>query len=250
MIKKQWLTLLQGFQLIIFYITINYFITSTSKYFIPQYIALMILFAFLSRKKAFVLLITYGLITGIGYLLLGLIGNYNSFDQWRAILLHLALIINATVLYSVAFLGKSLQDENLKLKERVEELEVYIGASGLLTKSEYIKRSKLIKKAMERRNEEGYQIYFSFNRIDEYVRVSTFSTLTKLAVSVFRSEYDLVGKWDDYTFVVLLQNTHEAGMKIALERYFQQVKSKMNIYDGDIGIKIEAIEWKSRKESA
>lgn len=239
--KSKWLIILIISQFIFFYVSIAYILPSLGLYFIPQYMGLMILFAILSKSKGFVLLIAYTLIIGIGYLVLGFIKVYDISSQWQLIYYHLTFIINAAIMYSTSYFFQSLEQENILLSKRVSELEDYVGTSRLLTKHEFVKRSNLIKIAMNRRGEEGYQIYFSLEKIDSHVQKSAFDTLTSIALTIFRSDYDLVGKCNDNSFVVLLQNTDEEGMKIALNRYLDKVKSKMNLKENDIEIKIEYI---------
>jgi len=239
--KRQWLIILMMSQFILFYVSITYILPSLGTYFIPQYIVLMILFTILSKSKGFVLLIAYTLTIGIGYLVLGFIKVYDISSQWQLIFYHLTFVINAAIMYTTSYFFQSLEQENTLLSKRVSELEDYVGTSRLLTKHEFEKRSNLIKIAMNRRGEEGYQIYFSLEKIDSHVQKSAFDTLTSLALTIFRSDYDLVGKWDDNSFALLLQNTDEVGMEIALNRYLDKVKSKMNLKESDLVIKIEYI---------
>ncbi|ABR49240.1 conserved hypothetical protein [Alkaliphilus metalliredigens QYMF] len=240
--RQQWLTFAQIGQLILFFITISYFLPSDyAPYFIGQYIVLIISFTFLSQSKSFILLITYTMVTGVTFLFIGFIREWEASLQWRAILYHFILTSNAAISYSSAYFSRQLQENNAFLSKRINELLNYVGDSGLLTKQEFEKRSKLIKKAMARRHEQGYQIYFSLEKINPYTQKSAFDTLTNLAVTVFRSEYDLVGKWNDHSFVLLLQNTDEPGMEISLNRYFSTVTSRMNLKESDFVIKIEAI---------
>ncbi|SCY45708.1 hypothetical protein [Alkaliphilus peptidifermentans] len=239
--KIQWLTLLKVGQLIFFYITITYILPTMTQLFIPQYILLMILFTFLSQSKGFILLIAYMLIIGISYLVLGFINGYDISLEWKAIIYHMTLTTNAAIIYSSTYLTGRLEQENWKLSQRINELEAFVGYTRLLTKQEFEKRSNLIKMAMARRGEEGYQLYFSLEEIDPIIQKSIFSTLTDIALTVFRSEYDLVGKYDDNTFVLLLQNTDNEGMTIALNRYLSIVRSKVNLKESDLLIKVEYI---------
>lgn len=234
------LTLIQVLQFLIFYITISNFLPMTMPYFVGQYILLMLIFSFSSERRGFVFLISYVLIIGIAYLFLGFLKNWESLRQLEAIKSHLALIINGSITYISSYLSRRLQQENSNLIQRVNELQEYVGYSRLLTKQEFIKRSNIIKMAMVRRDEEGYQLHFSLEKFDSHVQKTAFESLTNIAIAVFRNEYDLIGQWEENSFVVLLQNTSEKGMQIALNRYLTSVRTKMNINDGDIVIKMES----------
>ncbi|KAB3531070.1 hypothetical protein [Alkaliphilus serpentinus] len=244
--RRQLLTLLQGGQLIVFYITISYILQSMVPFFIFQYMALMLIFIFVKSIKGFVLLIAYTFVMGTGYLLLGFIKSYGILLQGEAIIFHLAFIINASLIYTTTYIAKGLEEENLILRKKVDELEDYVGPSNLLTKQEFENRSSLIRSAMARRGEEGYQIIISVEKMSPYIQKSTFNTLTNIALEVFRSQYDLVGKWDDDTFILLLQNTDEEGMRIALNRYLSKIKLKMDLEEENLIIKTQEIGSKDK----
>ncbi|WP_156778703.1 hypothetical protein [Clostridium formicaceticum] len=161
--------------------------------------------------------------------------------QIKVIFYHLILVFNAGVTYGFIYLSKELEEENIHLRKKVKALTQYEDASKLLTKQEFKERSSLIKKAMERRGEEGYEIYFHLKQQGIYAQYAVFYTLTNLALETFRNQYDLVGKWDDSSFVILLQNTDKEGMEIALNRYLSKVDEKLEMNQEELMIEMEVI---------
>ncbi|SNS57971.1 hypothetical protein SAMN05446037_101392 [Anaerovirgula multivorans] len=240
--NSKWQTFLHIGQFLLFYITIFHFFSSDKQiFFIGQYIIFIILFKILSKRSGFILLIAYNLLIALGYLFIGFIEMWEALRQLEGIVNHLVLILNIAVLYGFTYIAKSVEEENVELKERVEELTQYIGSSEMLTKQEYKRRSSLIKKAMERRGELGYEIQFSVKEKNLHVQKAVFNTLTNLALATFRNQYDLVGKWSKDSFVVLLQNTDEAGMEIALNRYYTRINEKLNIKEEELIMDIQVI---------
>ena len=240
--SNKWLTFLHIGQFLLFCITISYFFSATEKsFFIGQYIILMMIFRLLSKRNGFILLIAYNLITALGYLYIGFIGEWQVFRQLEGIIGHIVLVSNIAVVYGVLYTTKSLEEENVVLRKEVEELTCYVGTSELLTKQEYERRSRLIKMAMERRREIGYEIRFLLIEKNFYVNKAVFTALTDLALETFRNQYDLVGKSDEAEFIVLLQNTDENGMRIALNRYYTRINENLDIQQEELIIDIQVI---------
>ncbi|KAB3531294.1 hypothetical protein F8154_12785 [Alkaliphilus pronyensis] len=244
---SKWLALIQIVQLIAFYITITHILPNNEVVAIFIYIVLSILFSITSKDKGFILLVAAMLITGILCFITVFISKEGVSLQRKAILYHLAFIFNTVTIYIFFYLTKELEKDNEILLKTVNELESYVGHSRLLTKHEFERRSNIIKMAMDRRGEEGYILYFSLENISPIVKASLFETLTSLALIVFRWEYDLVGKWNDDSFVLLLQNTDEEGMKTAFSRYLSKIKSKTNLQESDLVIEIEYIGLSDKK---
>lgn len=238
---KRRLTLIQALQFFVFYVTIDKFLPMPMPYFVGQYIFMMLIFSFFSRRKGFVFLIFYTLILGIVFLLAGFIYSWAAARQIEAIISHLTLVINSSIAYTSSYLSRRLEQENSSLLQRVNELEEYVGYSRLLTRQEFLKRSNIIKAAMTRRDEEGYLLIFSLEALDPNVQKTAFESLTSIAIAAFRKEYDLIGQWEQHAFVVLLQNTGKEGLQIALNRYLSSVRAKMNICTEDIVIRTESI---------
>ncbi len=147
-----------------------------------------------------------------------------------------------------AYNVQTLQKKNLAITHELEELKRYVKDSRLLTKNEFEQRSKIIITGIKRRKEEAYKLYFSLEKINPNIQSSLFDTLSSLAVENFRKEYDLVGKLNDYSFVVLLQNTCKKGMNIALKRYISELEKRIDLKENKIVIRVEKIDFKEERE--
>ncbi|NLK20535.1 MAG: hypothetical protein GX308_00295 [Epulopiscium sp.] len=228
---------LQIIQIVLLLVTITYSIPKNYMiYFIFQYIALAVLFVLLPRNKGFILFVGYISALGIALLFLGFIKKWDFSQQLHIIFYQIILVSNGAILYALVYLSHKLEHESILLKEKISQLEQYVGSTKLLTKNEFETRSKMIKNAMIRRDEKGYLVYFSLNKINKSIRNSIFETLTHLAVTIFRNEYDLVGEWKDNSFVVLLQNTDETGVHTALNRYLTKIGEIINLDEIKIDI--------------
>jgi hypothetical protein len=206
-----------------------------------QYVLAIFLFVVLSRRQGFVLLIAYIVATALAGLVKAFMNGWNAGIQLQAIFNHIVMMFHIVMVYICLYWLKGLEEENRHLKEQVAAFMKYVGSSKVLTKQEFEERRALVNKAMERRGEKGYEIYFSLESVPVSVRSALFDQLTALAVRTFRERYDLVGKWDDTTFVVLLQNTDEKGMGIAMDRYFSKVKETIHIEEEEIVKEIKEI---------
>lgn len=206
-----------------------------------QYVLAIFFFAVLSRRQGFVLLIAYILATALAELITALISGWDADIQLRAIFHHIVMMFHMVMMYVCLYWLKGLEEENHHLKEQVAVFMKYVGSSKVLTRQEFEERRALVNKAMERRGEKGYEIYFSLESFPVSVCNALLDQLTALAVQTFRERYDLVGKWDDMTFVVLLQNTDEKGMRIAMDRYFLKVRETIRIQEEEIVKEIKEI---------
>ncbi|AKL97212.1 hypothetical protein CACET_c37840 [Clostridium aceticum] len=237
------LTILYAGQFLLFYITVFYLLSQGQvRYFIGQYIIFMIVFNALSKRRSFLLLVAYNLLSIVVFLIVGFIKEWQTVMQVKVIFHHLVFIVNMSMIYGSVYLSKELEEENNALRRKVETLVQYVGNSGLLTKKEFEERSSLIKKSMERRGEAGYEIRLCLRKQDNYAYSATFHTLTNMALETFRSHYDLVGKWDENSFVVLLQNTDKEGMEIAINRYLISVNQKLQLSQGELDVDIQRID--------
>ncbi|NLM47227.1 MAG: hypothetical protein GX198_00175 [Epulopiscium sp.] len=229
-------------QLIFFSLTVTYFIGSDYLLpFILQYFILLIAFIFLPKSKGFILLIGYITLPLLGLLFFAFSREWNLLFQFKIIYYHIISIINASLIYMSAYKIRTLQNENMTLNLELEELRRYVKDSKLLTKSEFEQRSELIITAMKRRKEEGYKVYFSLEKANPHIQKALFDSLTSIAVETFRKEYDLIGQISDYSFVVLLQNTNQKGMELALNRYFTAVERNIDLNENKMIIDITRV---------
>ncbi|KXG75472.1 hypothetical protein [Thermotalea metallivorans] len=227
----------------LFFLLTIFYVLPRNKVFIfaVQYILAMLFFSFLSHRQGFVLLIAYILMSAMAHLIRAWMYQWETAIQLEVIWQHMVMILNLAMLYAFVYLIKELEKDNKNLKKQVDQLMQYIGPSKVLTKQEFEERKNLLAKAMERRGERGYEIYFSLEKVNFRVREAVFEKLTALAMETFRHEYDLVGKWDDISFVVLLQNTDENGMKAAMDRYFSKIHQSMHLKEEEISMDVKAI---------
>lgn len=241
--------LIEIIQLIFFCLTVTSFISPNYLLpFIIQYLILYTIFIFLSKNKAFILLIGYITLPLLGYLFFAFIREWDLSIQVKTIYQHIISIINASLIYMSAYNVQTLQKKNLAITHELEELKRYVKDSRLLTKNEFEQRSKIIITGIKRRKEEAYKLYFSLEKINPNIQSSLFDTLSSLAVENFRKEYDLVGKLNDYSFVVLLQNTCKKGMDIALKRYISELEKRIDLKENKIVIRVEKIDFKEERE--
>lgn len=141
---------------------------------------------------------------------------------------------------------KKLVNENRRLRKQVQKLEQYIGETKLLTRQEFEKRGLLLETAMKRRSETGMLIYFSFSSFSSYTRHSVMDHVASLLLDTLLSDFDLVGKYDDNTLVILLQNINEDGVNIVLKRlehkweewFTEEAISKIKIKQEQLGRKV------------
>lgn len=222
--------------------------SSYVKEFVANYLISIILFAVLSQSDGFIVLIIYIFSTAFINLIKAFALDYNILRQTSTILAHIATIINIAIAYAFIYCIKKIDIENMTLKVQIENMLDYVGSTKLLTKQEYEERKAMLVKAMQRRKEKGFEIFFYVKNINSKARDTIFDKLSFYALKNFRNDYDLVGKWDNYCFTVLLQNTNEDGLNIALNRYFDIVQSDMNISKEDINIEITSLDYTEKNK--
>lgn len=216
--------------------------------FVVHYLLSIILFAVLSQSDGFIFLIIYIFLTAFINLIKAFALGYDILHQASTISAHIATIANIAIAYAFIYYIKKIDIENATLKAQIENMLDYVGSTKLLTKQEYEERKTMLLKAMQRRKEKGFEIFFSVKNINSKAKDTVFDKLSFYALKNFRNDYDLVCKWDNYCFTVLLQNTNEDGMNIALNRYFDIVKNDMNITKEDIDIKINVLDYTQKKK--
>ena len=96
--------LIEIFQLIFFCLTVTSFISPNYLLpFIIQYLILYTIFIFLSKNKAFILLIGYITLPLLGYLFFAFIREWDLSIQVKTIYQHIISIINASLIYMSAY---------------------------------------------------------------------------------------------------------------------------------------------------
>jgi GGDEF domain-containing protein len=250
-VKNEFGHLIFAVQILFFYFSIEYFLKPVQlNAFIIQYILLLILFTFIPYKKGFILLAAYILTSGIGYLILVWVQTGNVVLQVEVVLNHITNVVNWALMYGSISIIKSIEEKNFFLKTKVDELSKYIGETKLLSRNEFEERSQILIKAMERRNENGYLIFFDISNIKVSVKRAVFDKISEIALFVFRNEYDLIGKWEEDVLVILLQNTDEEGKKIAINRYYHKINEFIDISEKEISFRSEIIGSAAKNKEA
>jgi hypothetical protein len=188
-------------------------------YFSLAYFFVYMLFMFVSNRVAFVLFIAGSLLFVFYFLMRAFIEDWSTGTQFMALSFHFLIAVNGFVIYMSAYYFKKITKENERLNGKVHELERYFMDTELLTKQEFQKRAELIITSMKRRNESGYFVKINVGRLGEFIRESAMLTLAEISLRTVRDQYDLVGKWDNNTLIMLLQNTNQDGLDTVLERW-------------------------------
>lgn len=180
---------------------------------------------YLSTSKNFILILT--IIFNVGFLMtlysdtdirsqVYLIGEYT--------VLAAALIIMWLLFSEV----KKMTTEMTALRIKADKLEKYIGSSNLLTQSEFANRIKFISTGTQRRGEENYYVLFKVDPLEKTKEAMNFLVVQTLLKTV-RSDFDLVTKLTDNSYLVFLQNTKREGCLKVIERVFESLRTELTV---------------------
>lgn len=180
---------------------------------------------YLSTSKNFILILT--IIFSVGFLMtlysdtdirsqVYLIGEYT--------VLAAALIIMWLLFSEV----KKMTTEMTALRIKADKLEKYIGSSNLLTQSEFANRIKFISTGTQRRGEENYYVLFKVDPLEKTKEAMNFLVVQTLLKTV-RSDFDLVTKLTDNSYLVFLQNTKREGCLKVIERVFESLRTELTV---------------------
>lgn len=180
---------------------------------------------YLSTSKNFILILT--IIFSVGFLMtiysdtdirsqVYLIGEYT--------VLAAALIIMWLLFSEV----KKMTTEMTALRIKADKLEKYIGSSNLLTQSEFANRVKFISTGTQRRGEENYYVLFKVDPLEKTKEAMNFLMVQTLLKTV-RSDFDLVTKLTDNSYLVFLQNTKREGCLKVIERVFESLRTELTV---------------------
>ena len=222
--QTKWLIISTTVQSLVVCMSVLFLEAEKLPFFIGSYILLLFVLSAITQRKGFVFLLCIILVLALSFLLIGFLKGLDTNQQILYILNHLFFTLSAVLAYFTVYLAKQLEDDNRKLKEKIDQLISYVGNTKLLTEQEFQERLNLILKAMERRGEGGYLIIFSLKDIPPHTVSTIYDTLTEKALETFRNDYDLVGQKDATSFMIFLQNTDAIGLKTALNRYEEKIK--------------------------
>ncbi|MCI0767791.1 dGTP triphosphohydrolase [Bacillus sp. TL12] len=205
-------------QILFYFTTVHISSFPYAFFFTILYVLINLLFLFISNKFAFTLFIA-GTLLSVFYLFYeAWLYLWSTSTQLTYIIIHFLAIVNFFLIYISTYMLKKLLHENRRLQQQVHTLEQYIGETKLLTRQEFERRGVLLEAAMKRRSETGMLVYFSFTSFGSYAKRSVMDRVASLLLDTVRSDFDLVGKYDENTLVILLQNTNKAGANIVLMR--------------------------------
>lgn len=229
-----YLSLFISLLLIDFFVLFRFMTTEYSFIYIGIILIAAVLMNVLSTSKNFVLVLTIILV--LGFTLLSLSG---TMIVTQAILIgEYLLMMGALLLMWLLFAElKRNEKEQKELIIKVKELEKYIGSTNLLTTSEFEYRVRLISTGTQRRNEKNYYIVFKSVDVNKASEALSFLLKQTLLKSI-RTDFDLVTKLHDESYLVFLQNTRETGCFKVIERVFQSLRSELNLLELPINYEI------------
>ncbi|SHK00974.1 hypothetical protein SAMN02745975_03442 [Geosporobacter subterraneus DSM 17957] len=239
--QAKWLMISILIQAIMICLSVTILETKILPFFLGSYLLFVFVLSRITRRKGFVLLVCVVLILALSFLFIGFLNGLDTPQQLIYILRHMFFTLNGVITYFTVYIAKRLEEDNERLKTKVDLLTSYVGDTKLLTEQEFQERMNLILKAMERREESGYLILFSLENIPSHTTATIYDTLTEKALQTFRNDYDLVGRKDDISFMVFLQNTNAVGLNIALDRYAENVKADLEMDVHEIIHEIQAL---------
>ncbi|MHA6259368.1 hypothetical protein ACXYMX_05560 [Sporosarcina sp. CAU 1771] len=139
-------------------------------------------------------------------LVFAFIHEWTTAEQVWGIAIHFVFLIHLFALYSLAKYVFQFSTENKFLRELVFQLEGYISESGILSHVEFEKRATGILAGMLRRNEVGYYVYVDLSTIPRSIKQTVMMSVGTILQTTIRNHYDLVGRHDNNSLVLLLQN--------------------------------------------
>lgn len=180
---------------------------------------------FLSTSKNFILILT--IIFGVGFSL-AFLSDTTMVSQLYLIEEYALLTASLVIMWLLFSEIKKLNYELETLKEKAEELEKYVGSSNLLTHSEFANRIKFITTGTQRRGEENYYVSIKSDPSEKTKEAMSFLLMQTLLKTV-RSDFDLVTKLADDSYLIFLQNTKKEGCLKVVERLFQTLRTELNV---------------------
>lgn len=188
----------------------------------------------LSTSKNFIMVLI--IIFFLGFTLLS-VAETTLMSQIILIVEYLLIIGALLIMWLLFSEVKKSDEERRELKIKAKELEKYLGSTNLLTNFEFENRVNLISTGTQRRKEENFYIIFKSENVHSATDSLSF-LIEKLLLKTVRSDFDLVTKLNDNSYLVFLQNTNETGCSIVVDRLFQLLRSELNIIKMPLDYKI------------
>ncbi|AIF45521.1 hypothetical protein [Virgibacillus sp. SK37] len=196
-----------------------------------------VVFINLKDKLAFLVFISFILVSSFALLTYAFQQAWETPVQLLSVGIHAVVVAHIGTVYVLTRWIKTLAIENRQLQKRVNELAEYIANTRVLSLREFNKQKELIKNAMVRRKETGYLLTLRMNKWARRVKKSGMDLLAESVYASVREHFDVVGKQDKDTILILLQNTGEEGLHIVKERINSRLE---DVFTTEI---ISKIEW-------
>lgn len=171
--------------------------------------------------RGFAFLIAITLVFGF-YLVITAWGKAGV-NQPSLILSQLLLLLLLLIIWLESTHFKRVVDENKLLKERLAELERYVGGSRVLTRNELIRMAGMIAKSCERRGDPIGLLVLRLKPFEGKVSGAVLSELGSILTESVRAEFDAVGLLNSNTLVAVLQNTRHDGVSTVYRRVAEAV---------------------------
>lgn len=193
-------------------------------------LSVLIMMNFMSTAYNFILILSIILIIGFSYLFFSLYSHADMLLQLDFIIQHILLTASLIIIWLLFSTVQKVQEETQRLKEKVKSLEKYEGNLDLLTNSEFKNRAHLISTGTKRRNEKNYYVLLrvSFNGL---AKESMDYVISETLLESVRTQFDLVTKIGDHSYMIFLQNTNEQGCLIVINRFFNHLRHKLNLIE-------------------
>lgn len=178
---------------------------------------------FLSATKSFIWLLILTLTIGFGMLLVADSSINTQLQLIKEYFFFTAALIVMWLLYSET---KQVDAQLRMAQKHAKELEKYIGSSELLTVTEFMNRVKFISTGTRRRMEENHYLRFQLNA-PNFTQEAFDFLFSKTLLSTVRTQFDLVTKLADGSYLVFLQNTKKEGSEIVIDRFIKGLTPKI-----------------------
>ncbi|TYR78651.1 hypothetical protein FZC66_18815 [Priestia megaterium] len=181
-----------------------------------------------SRNYLYVLAIS--LLLGFSFLFYAFFQKSESHIQVNLMIQHLLITTSLVLIWLLFAHIRRIYEENVTLKQQVNELKKFEHLPHLLSYSEFINRASVIMTGVKRRGEESYFIRVHASASDE-VKGSVIHVVTEAILQTVRADFDLVTLIHDQEILIFLQNTNEEGCHIVLNRLSKTLRSQFNVIE-------------------
>ena len=169
------------------------------------------------RVVGFVIMVGEVLASGVALVAIAWLRHEPSAPQWHWVAVH-GLFVGVNWLMWVAVLV--LKDVRAATGEMAAELALLrktTGATGVLTRSEFLYEAQWLLTAMARRDEAGFLLNVVVP--DGPAAPATVHSVGRTLAEAVRRNFDLVGQVAPTTLAVLLQRTDDVGVHVVQERF-------------------------------